>query len=230
MRITINGRDYNLPASLSAVTLGQRIEFDKAHGKGLREQLKKIEEMKEGIVKEMEFTDYHFQLACKSLSFFAGIPLDVVYNTAIEDVFIMYHNTMKGYAEDVDFAAKEFDLKNEFQWNNETWVVAAPELKHDSKMTFGEFLDAKQWVKNLYELSQEKYEALLMLCCIYFRKKDEPYTKGLSIEEGDRYRLMKTLPLEFALHVGFFLNASMASYIQICLSSTPQEGKAVDQN
>ena len=112
MKITVDGREYNLPASLSAITLTQKIEFDKVHGKELRALLKKIIDMKEGIAKEMEFNDYHFQLACKSLSFFAGIDLEVVNNTDIEDVLIMYHNTMKGYAEDVDFAAKEFNLKN----------------------------------------------------------------------------------------------------------------------
>jgi hypothetical protein len=229
MKITIDDRDYELPASLNAVTLGQRIEFDNTHGKELREQLKKLIEMKEGPAKEMEFTDYHCQLACKSLSFFAGIPLDIVYNTAIEDVLIMYHNTMKGYAEDVDFAAKEFELNQAFTWNDEIWMLAAPELKHDSKMTFGEFLDAKQWVKNLYELGQDKYEALLMLACVYLRKKGEPYSKELSNEGGERYRLMKSLPLDYALHVGFFLIDSIHSWLKTYHSLIQQE-KEADQN
>lgn len=218
MTITIEGKDYELPASLAAVTLGKRIEFDNLHGKGLREQLKKIIEMKDGLAKDMEFTDYHCQLACKSLSFFAGIPLDVVENTNIEEVLAVYHHTMRGYAEDADFANKEFQQLEEFYWNDETWVIAPPELKHDSKMTFGEFLDAKQWVKNLYELGQEKYEALLMLCCIYFRKKGERYTKDLSNESGDRYRLLRELPMEYALHVGFFLSVSMNSFISLSRS------------
>jgi hypothetical protein len=230
MKITIDGRDYNLPASLSAISLAQKIEYDQKHGKDLRAQLKKISDIKEGIAKEIEFNDYHFQLACKSLSFFAGIDLEVVYNTAIEDVLIIYHKAMQGYAEDVDFAAKEFDLKNEFVWNDEIWMVAAPALKHDSKMTYGEFLDAKQWVKNLYELGEDKYEALLMLCCVYFRKKDEPYTKELSNDGGDRYQLLKSLPLEYALHVGFFLSSSMNSCIQIFHSLGQAEKEEADQN
>lgn len=215
MIITIEGTDYELPASLAAVNLGRRIEFDNQYGKDLREKLKKILEMKDGLAKDMEFTDYHCQLACKSLAFFAGMPLNVVENTSIEDVLVVYHQTMKGYAEDVDFANKEFEPLQEFYWNDEAWVIAAPELKHDSKMTFGEFLDAKQWVKNLYELGNDKYEALLMLCCIYFRKKDERYTKDLANENGDRYKLMKTLPMEYALHVGFFLSVSMSSFINL---------------
>lgn len=218
MKITIEGKDHELPASLAAVTLAQRIEFDNQYGKGLREHLKKIIEMKDGLAKDMEFTDYHCQLACKSLSFFAGIPLDVVENTNIEEVLVVYHHTMKGYAADADFANKEFQLQDEFYWNDEIWTISPPELKHDSKMTFGEFLDAKQWVKNLYELGQEKYEALLMLCCVYFRKKNERYTKDLANEGSERYQLLKALPLEYALHVGFFLSASMNSFISLSRS------------
>src|SRR5690349_20972553 len=133
MKLTIEGKHYNLPASLAAVTLNQRIEFDKLYGKGLREQLKKILDIKDEWRQEMAFTDYHLDLACQSLSFFAGIPLDIMKNTAIEDMMAIYHSTMKGYAEDQDFANKEFELKHEFAWKDEMWTIAAPELKNDSK-------------------------------------------------------------------------------------------------
>lgn len=225
MKVKINGQVYELPASLAAVTLQQRIDFDKQYGKGLREQLKKIIEIKDERLKEMEFTDYHCQLACKSLSFFAGIPLDIVYNTAIEDVLAIYHSTMNGYAEDYDFANKEFDLKNEFAWKDEMWVVAPPELTHNSKMTFGEFINAKQTVQNMVELGDEKWGSLLPLCCIYFRKKDEAFSEEFLNETGDRYKLMQTLPLEYALHVAFFLKGSQDFW----LKTSPYFRRAEDQ-
>lgn len=225
MKLTIEGKEYTLPASLAAVTLNQRIEFDKQYGKGLREQLKKILEMKDERLKEMEFTEYHCKLACQSLSFFAGIPLDVVYNTSIEDVLAIYHATMKGYAEDIDFANKEYKLENEFPWKDAIWTIAAPELKSESKMTFGEFITAKQVVQNMMDLGDEKWGALLPLCCIFFRKKDEPFNEDYVNEGNERYELMKTLPLEYAIHVAFFLNASQTFW----LNTSPYSGKAEGQ-
>lgn len=230
MRITIDGNHYELPATLHSVTLSQRIDFDKQHGKGLRDQLKKLIEIKDPVVRDIDFTAYHCQLACKTLSFFAGIPLDIVEQTKLDEVLTLYHELMKGYSEDIDFASKEFQIQNEFIWNDETWVIAAPELKHDSAMNFGEFLDAKQWVKNLYELSQEKYESLLMLCCVYFRKKGEKYTKELCNNEGPRCLLLKTLPFDYAMHVGFFLSASMSSYMQAFHSSVEAGAVQPDLN
>lgn len=224
MKLTIEGKEYDLPASLAYVTLQQRIEFDQQHGKGLREQLKKIIDMKDGPLQEMEFTDYHCQLACKSLSFFAGIPLDIIYNTAIDDVLAIYHGTMKSYADDIDFQNKEFVLNDHFDWNSELWTIAAPELKPDSKMTFGEFITSKQVVQNMVDLGDEKWGALLPLCCIFFRKKDELFKEEFATEGNERYELMKSLPLQHALHVAFFLNVSQTSW----LNTSQFSGKAGD--
>lgn len=228
MKITINGQTYHLPSSLAAITLQQRIEFDKLFGKALREQLKKVLDIKDDRLKELEFTDYHCKLACQSLSYFAAIPLEVVYKTAIDDVLAIYHQTMKGYADDYDFAAnaaKDFELKNEFAWQDTIWVLAAPELTHESKMTFGELIIAKQTVQNLVELGDEKWEALLPLCCIFFRKKDEVFREEFLYESNERYLLMKTLPFEFALHVGFFLSSSQDFW----LKASPYFRRAGDQ-
>lgn len=224
MKFKIEGKEYDLPASLAYVTLQQRIDFDQQHGKGLREQLKKTIDMKAGPLQEMEFTDYHYQLACRSLSFFAGVPLNVAFDTDIVEVLAVYHGTMKSYADDIDFQNKEFELNNEFTWNDEVWTIAPPELKPDSKMTFGEFITSKQIVQNMVDLGDEKWGALLPLCCIFFRKKDEPFKEEFTTEGNERYELMKSLPLLNALHVAFFLSVSQSSW----LTTSPYSGKAGD--
>lgn len=225
MKIRLNGQEYDIPASLAAVTLQQRIDFEIMHGRELRRQLVKIIEIKDERVKDIEFTGYHCELACKSLSFFANIPLDVVMNqTAIEDVLAVYHSVMKSYADDYDFSSIEFQLENEFGWKDELWTIAGPVLNPESKMTFGELITAKQAVQNIMDLGDEKWESLLPLCCIYFRKKDEPFKEEFLNETSERYQLMKTLPLNYALQVGFFLIASMDSWLKTFLYSR----KAVD--
>lgn len=213
--ITINGTEYQVPATLHEITLWQRIEFDKKYGKGLKEQLEAITKMPAGPVKELEFTYYHCELAIKTISFFGDVPIDILENTQVDDVLLVYHQTMEGFAQDVDFASKEFELIREFAWADETWVIAPPELDYKNQMTFGEFLDAKQWVKQLYEIGQDKWESLLMLACVYFRKIGEPYGDDMQYEDSERHTLLKKLPLDYALHVGFFLSGSMSSYLKI---------------
>lgn len=225
MRIKIEDKEYKIPGSLMDITLSERIEFDNLYGKALKKQLGIIADMTDGVDREIEFTDYHLQLACKTLSFFGKIPLEIVQNTQIEEVLTIYHHTMKGYSEDTDFTEKDFELQREFEWMDETWEIAPPMLKHDSVMTFGEFLDSKQAVQNLYEIGEEKWEAMLMLACVYFRKKGEPYNKDFANDQGERYKLMKTLPLAYGLHVCFFLLNCQRLYLR----TFPFSGKLKDE-
>lgn len=225
MQININGIDYTLPSSLMGITLQKRIEFDTTYGKKLREQLIKIADIDDPVTKENEFTAYHLELACKTLAFFANIPLQTVEQTDMKEVLLVYHNMMRSFSEDADFTNKEHPLEHRFTWNNEQWRIAEPELKNNSSMTFGEFITAKQVVHDLIEYGNEKYGALLKLCCIYFRRVEEAFDEVLVDEEGDRYKLMQTLPLQYALHVGFFLNDSMHTWIDTFLFSGKAEAK-----
>ena len=219
MTISIENITYTLPASLMDVTLQQRIDFDKQYGKDLRSKLKAIAEAKDSIPREMDFTEYTLDLACKTLSFFGDIPLDVIQNTNILEVLEVYHRVMRAMTDETNFQDPDFKLVQEFVWMGEEWVIQPPELKNDSKMTFGEFIDSKQIVQDLYQLGEQKWESLLGLSSIYFRKKGEAYSESLSNVEGKRYQLLKTLPLEYALHVGFFLSASLVSYQMASLFS-----------
>lgn len=230
MRIKIDGKEYKIPGSLMDITLAERIEFDNLYGKALKKQLGIIADMPDDVNREIEFTDYHLQLATKTLSFFGKIPLEIVEQTQIDEVLTLYHHTLKGYSEDVDFTDKEFELQREFEWMDETWEIGSPMLKHDSTMTFAEFLDAKQSVKNLYELGEEKWSAMINLACVYFRKKGEDYKDDFIYEEGERYKLMKTLPLQYAIHIGFFLKGLMGLYLNTYPSLLQTTATAEVQN
>lgn len=225
MQININGINYTLPSSLMAITLQQRIDFDNTYGKTIREKLLKIVDIDDPIVKENEFTGYHMELACKTLAFFANIPLQIVENTDIRQVLLVYHNTMKNFSEDVDFSNRDHQPEYQFTWNGEQWKIAEPELTNNSTMTFGEFITAKQVVQDLIEYGNEKYVALLKLCCVYCRKVGEAFNESFLDEQSERYNLMQTLPLQYALNVGFFLADSMNTWISTFLSSGKAEAK-----
>jgi hypothetical protein len=215
MFITIAEKSYKLPGSLRDVTIWDRILFDREHGKELKEQLKKLIDMKEGPMKELEFSDYHYQLACRNISFLGKIPWEVIVDTDLAQVLSLYHHTTRSFTEDVDFGNQEFELNRTFFWENDEWQIQAPELRPDSEMSLGEFLQAKQWVKNTWELAEEKWDALHGLACVYFRKAGEKFNEDFTNEGSERYELMKRLPLEYAIHLGFFFRDSILSYLQI---------------
>jgi hypothetical protein len=183
--ILIDGREYKLPAE---VTLGERIEYENTYGKELREN--------------KEIIDIEREVVLKTVSFFGKIPVDVLENTQYEDVLVIYDEVLHFFSDDIDFNAVH-NVQREFVWNDEMWVLSEPELKQDSKILFGEFIDAKQSVQNG---EANMWTALLSLCSIFLRKKGEPYDKNYAIE-GPRMQLMKTLPLTYAIEVGFFLNS-----------------------
>lgn len=230
MQITIEGVMYDLPSSLMDITLQERIDYDATYGKALSERLTKIIDIKDDFLKGLELTDYTYQSACRTLAFFAKIPLEIIEQTDLNQVMIVYDKFLKFLSEDTDFLNKEFRIQHEFEWQGDTWVIAPPELNSNSAMDFGEFLDAKQAVKDLYELGQEKWNALLSLCCVYFRKKGEVYDAALNADDSPRRQLLKTLPLEYAMHVGFFLSASMTSWLQTFLSSNQNSEEKQSQS
>lgn len=223
MQITIDGTQYTLPTSLSDITLAARVEYDNTYGRDMRLRLDELVKMPEGYERELEVGEYQCDVACKSLSFFGNIPLDVVQNTMLNEVLAVYDACMKSISDEYNFDNEDFTITHEFDWNGDVWAIAPPELKSASAMTFGEFLDAKQWVKDLFEFSNQRWGSLVALCCIFFRKKGEAYTEALSDPEGERHKLMLTLPLDYALHVGFFLSDSMLTYTRTFLSSIPAE-------
>ncbi len=219
MFITINEKEYKIPGSLQDVTLWDRILFDREHGKILKDQLKKVQEQKDTVARDLDFTEYHYNLALRTVSFFGKIPWEVIIDTNITDVLSIYHHTMQSFTEDVDFGNAEFVPGQSFFWKNDEWFIQAPELRPDSQMTFGEFLQAKQWVKNTWELGEEKWDAMLGLACVYFRKAGEKFSEDFTNEGNARFELMKSLPLEYAIHVGFFFRDSILSYQKILLYS-----------
>jgi hypothetical protein len=108
--------------------------------------------------------------------------------------------------------------------NNETWVLPATELKHGDAMSFGEIIDSKQRVKDMAEIGLSKVEQLLPLSAIYLRKKEEDYKEEFLYEGSERQELMKSLPMDIAEQVGFFLRRSMNFFMQIlmCLRNQKQ--------
>ena len=222
MRILVNDKEVVFPSSLSEYKLGQRIAFHQEHGVLLDKMLESIQAMEDEMQKELEMVNYQLEKMFRTFAFFAGCTLEAVKEDKfIDDVSNIYHSCLAVLFEE----EKNMDLQRSFAWKDEEWVIAAPELKHGDRMKFGEFIDAKQTVKDMADLGMGKWEAMLPICAIYLRKKDEPYKQEFTYEGSDRMELMKELPMNIAMQVGFFLSSTMNFYITTLTSLKNQEQK-----
>lgn len=223
MQLTINDNIVIIPSTLSELTLGQRIDFQNLYGQELSEMAQSISEMPDGMEKELEEMQFRLESALRSLSFFAGsgfqeeeFGVESLRNSQnIDELLNIY------------FACSSLLLADEesmvpqttFVWNDEVWCLHPYELKHGDKMTTGEFVDAKQMLLNMEQLGKGKWEVLLPLCAVYLHKEGEVYQESFLYEGSDRLQLMRDLPMDIALQVGFFLACSLSIYTNTLASS-----------
>lgn len=225
MRIQINGQVKTLPSSLSQMTLGQRIDFHNQYGRDLEERTKKLAAIKDEALREIEASQISIDSMFAAVSFFTGIGREVLEESEyLNTIAGLYYSSLAVLFEDQD----DLTLKPEYVFQDEIWKIQEPELRNGSAMTFGEFIDSKQIVKDLMDLGSGKWEALQHLCAIYLRRPDEAYEESFIYEDSDRLKLMLDLPMDIALAVGFFLTASLNGLINTSLFSGKVPQKVED--
>ncbi|SHK93088.1 hypothetical protein SAMN05444266_101625 [Chitinophaga jiangningensis] len=209
MRILINDMEVVIPSSLSEITLGQRIDFHNQFGKAFDAHLDSIMAMEDGVPRDIEIMDLNLQKAYAAFSFFSEIDIDVLRQSAFTDEILqIYHSSLAQLFQH----EQEIVLQDTYYFNGEKWQLSTPELHPGHRMRFGEFIDAKQIALDLYDFGQGKWDVMLRLCAIYLRREGEEYAAEFTRENSQRLQLMRSLPLEIALSVAFFLSASMSIY------------------
>lgn len=217
MRVVVNGIEKTLPTSLSEMTLGQRIDFYEQHGRELDEMADSIANMPDSTEKELEIAHLQMEKMFRTFAFFTGTNAEQIKQSEFVDkVANIYYASLSTLLEDEE----EIEPQQSFIWKGEHWELHEPELKHGSTMTFGEIIDAKQMVQNMADLGRGKWESLQKLCAVFLRKKGEPYHESFLYDGSDRLLLMRDLPMDIALQVGFFLLGSMSLFINTFRFST----------
>lgn len=220
MRVVINDKEVVIPSSLSEITLGQRIDFHNQYGKDLDEMLSSIMEMEDGPEKELEVTQFHFERMFMTFGFFAGVEPEVLKDSRfVEDIANIYYSSLYVLFEDED----NIEPQRLFTWKNEVWEIAPPSLSQSTKMKFGEVIDSKQIIQDMVDLGAGKWEMMLKLSAIFLRKQGEAYRKEFVYEDSERMRLMRELPMDIAMQVGFFLSGSINFCQNTLMSSASQE-------
>ena len=227
MRVVINNNEVVIPSSLSEITLGQRIDFHNQYGKELDEMLSSIMEMEEGPDRELEIAQFHFERMFMTFGFFAGVEPDALKESKfIDDVASIYYSSLQVLFEDEN----NLDPQRLFNWKGEVWEIAPPSLSQSTKMKFGEVIDSKQIIQDMVDLGAGKWEMMLKLSAIFLRKQGEAYRKEFVYEDSERMRLMRELPMDIAMQVGFFLSGSINFCQNTLMSLENQESKSKEDS
>jgi hypothetical protein len=177
-----------------------------------------ITAMEEGFEKELEVMQFHFEQMLRTFAFFSGFPVETLRASEyLDDMANIYYASIAQLFEEEE----NIQLQQVFIWQGEEWYLHAPELKHGSKMTTAEYVDAKQMLLNMQQLGKGKWESLLPLCAVYLRRKEEQYEESFLYEGSERMDMMLNLPMDIALQVGFFSALSM----NICINTLPSSNQ-----
>ena len=206
MTVQLNGEQREFPSTLADITIGQRIAFHEQHGQALEKELQEIIASPDSWNKTLAFALYQDSMAAAFVGFFLGV--DDVRALPADAVLSIYSVVYSALQE------QEESLKPEtsFVWNDQQWVLGAPVLSAGSSMQFGELIDAKQIIKDLAEDNGTRWHLLHRVACIFLRRPNEQYEQNFSEPGSDRFELMKGLPLDIALQVGFFLTNWISSF------------------
>lgn len=201
MTLLINDTEIQIPHTIGDVTIGQRIDFHDQYGRDLAARAKEISQLEDGEEQEIALAELSLDRMYCAFAFFTGCTVDAVRDsTYVDQVAAVYYGLLADLLVD-----PEINETNVFLWNDERWYLPDAILKHGDQMTFGEFIDAKQLVKDHIESGSDNLEYLVQICAIFLRKEGESYKESFLYEQSDRLLLMRTLPMDIAAAVaGWF--------------------------
>lgn len=210
MTIKYNSREYAFPSSLSSTTLKQWIKWKEVYGNELEASEKEIDNMPEGSDKDVEAFLHLSESACKTLSFYTGINLEIgKENVDIKQLMNLFnaHQTLLHQQE------MELKLESEYLFQNEIWVIVPPEeLVNGDGILYETFQKMKQMFIDLKSFSDGDWSKLPSLCTYYFRKEKETLEEVLLNRES-RKLLMMELPMNIALTIAGYLNETLELFV-----------------
>lgn len=219
MKIKNNGKSYNCPASLMEIPLKQVIDFQLKYGQELDTFLKNADPNN-----EIDHLEIKMDVACKSVSFFTGIPLEDVYKTDLTHIFTIFDQVLSPIFQ----PQEERTLYENYHFKDELWTIASPQLTFENSMTFNELILGKVITNDMKNFAAGKFEALQRLATVYFRKVDEKLDESWlseEFEQSERLKLMAELPMDIVLDVAFFLQSSMSAFLATFQSSENQKAE-----
>lgn len=205
MLIEINGEKINVPSDLSNISLGKFIEWYETYGRNLDDKLGDIYEKKydDELQQAFAIEDHLFEEAIAWYSFFTGFDFSTIKELPIAPQLLNQYCILRELLNQSENETQAGMV--EVDWNGEEWAIQDWRVDAKSTMSFNEIITSKETIRQISQIGLGKWDALIYLSAIFFRKKGEPFTDELIFEDGERIELMKSLPMNYAMMVAFFL-------------------------
>lgn len=236
MDLTVNDINYQVPFDLADIKLGDFIAYQEEYGSEIDQQLISLQNKKyDGDKDEIELQktlDFENHLDIEALAWFSFWTKhdlfevkDQPFIAPVLEKYRLLRFLIKDQLED-----DQIEFPVEIEWNNETWMIDDFKVNPASEMSFNEIVTSKETMRQLHAIGKGRWQALIYLCAIYFRKKDEPFIDQFTHEGGERMELLKSLPLMHAIKVAFFLTGCLSIWKKIFLFSTGGEAETPNLN
>lgn len=184
---TIGDKKYSYKGLLRDITLKEFVGYCEIKKPQSVIDEKKIEELtSEELIERAEWS-------AKVVSYWTGVPVDVLKKTNVEDVYNLLNVILGVFTQEVE-SVDRFTIKGQEFLFPKSLLMGT---------TFGEFADASVIEKESGLLEQGNYQSAAKIMAIYCRKAGEEYV-GELIEERSKLFLELPLPVVFAFCAFFF--------------------------
>ncbi|MGN6438179.1 MAG: hypothetical protein ACTHMM_16685 [Agriterribacter sp.] len=238
MEILINKKQYTIPFDLGNITISQFLEYHEKYGRDLDKELEAIaakdykklfeDEDDQILNRELDLQNHIDREALAWVSFWTGIDLmDLGQEKSIAPLLNEYR-IMRYQMKEQEERLETLPLQ--IEWEGEGWKIQDFVVDPGSGMTFNEIITSKEVIRQLNSLGKGRWDALLYLCCIFFRKKDEQFKDEFIQENSERMKLLQHLPLSHGLAVAFFLTVCVRTWETTLVSLPPLDQETPSLN
>lgn len=227
MNLKINNKNFEVHFDLSLIKLGDYIRWYETYGRDLDKELKEIidRDYKKHLTakgftdidaddieihREIDLDNHLDREALAWFSFWTGFDFFEAKGLP-EITHLLYQYRVFRHVMEESMRATYY-FPQEIEWNGEKWKVQDFQVTPQSEMTFNEVITSKEVLRQVYAIGKGKWDAMPYLCCVFFRKANEPFTDQLIAEDGERMKLMMELPMSYAMQVAFFLTLCVATW------------------
>lgn len=238
MTITINSKDFKVPFDLSEITLGRYVDWYERYGRDLDKGLNEIRERnykklltEKGfqsvteddiqIYRDIDLDNHLDGEALAWFSFWTGFDFNEAKHLPEISILLYQYRIFRFIME--DSMKQSYFFPQDIEWNGETWRVQDCQVTPQSEMSFNEIVTSKEVMRQVYSIGKGKWDAMPYLACVFFRKKDEPFTDELVHADGERMKLIMDLPMTHVMQVAFFLTVCVGIWKNTLVSLENQE-------
>jgi hypothetical protein len=237
MKVTFDGKIFNMPINWHEVTLSQIIESDKIV-KDMPEKL--YQETFEG--KEVEYTDDekidNWKFYRKWVGYWVQLPDN--YELKIDDLKWLYQSLvyLMGSANEEDILIQKTITFNNVEYGlPEAEKLLNGQVKEMANSTYAEFIECAQLTTKINQLKSGDLTALPMLTAILYRPivetgfwfwKKRKVSKYKEHEVEKRMQEFNSLPMDKVWSAYFFLAEHLKEYLNGLQTSLKGQVREVD--